>query len=152
MGGTIVCGIVAWLLWRFWRRSRLRLYCTGYYMEMDDPIAVCGIPDVIWRRGDGVLVVADYKSRAGRQVYESERIQLSVYRLLLQRTQKRPVAGYGYVEFGGGRSKKIRLLSERELIKLYRRYLEVRGGRCRTLREAEHKSYCHYCSCQQYCE
>jgi hypothetical protein len=120
-------------------------------MRITDPVALCGTPDVIWIRGDGMLVVGDYKSRENRQAYDSDIIQLSVYRLLLQRTQKKPVANYGFVHFrnGGGRAL-VKLMSAKEVIALYHRYLNVIDKKCNSC-IAGNRNYCRYCSHQHEC-
>ncbi|AJQ27563.1 hypothetical protein JBW_02217 [Pelosinus fermentans JBW45] len=76
----------------------ITIYVRGM-LKINNPIPLCGKPDVVWKTRDGTLIVGDYKSRENQQVYESEVIQLSVYKLLVERTQKRSVADYGFIHF-----------------------------------------------------
>lgn len=69
------------------------------------------------------------------RVYESDIIQLSVYRIILLHQYNVPVANYGYVrtvtETSTGervRYIKTKLLSERQVVKLWRRYQSIRSG------------------------
>lgn len=81
----------------------------------------------------GVLIPTDTKLRQANHIFESDIIQLSVYRVILSHKYKAPVAKYGYVrtvvETADGdrvRYIKTNLLSEREVIKLWHRYQSIR--------------------------
>lgn len=136
----------------FYRKRRsLSIYSTEQHMEITDPIAICGKPDVVWmEKGTGMLIVGDYKSRDNRQVFDSDIIQLSVYRLLLQYSQRNPVADYGFIHFRNGRKKRVKLLSENDIIRLYKRYIDIIEGKTRP-KIVRRPGYCRYCSHTNLC-
>jgi hypothetical protein len=47
---------------------------------------------------------------------------------LVETTQKRPVADYGFIHFKNRNMKKVSLMEEKEIIALYHRYWNVIGG------------------------
>lgn len=138
----------------FWRRSRrtakLSIYLADHYMKIDEPIPICGTPDVVWIDKDGVLIVGDYKSRESCQVQDSDIIQLSVYRVLLERTQRRPVSNKGYVHFKDGRRVRVTLLDEKAIIALYNKYQKIITGKGRA-RCTNKSGYCQHCSYMDIC-
>lgn len=140
--------LIAIIVLYFWSKSRgkgkLSTYLTDHYMRIDSPIAVCGAPDVIWSDENDVLIVGDYKSRENGRVYESDIIQLSVYKLLLEYTQHRSVADFGYVHFRDGRRSRVNLLNAREVIDLYWRYQDISQGSIQG-QCINRKGYCQYC-------
>lgn len=141
----IIVGIIAICFWlRVKRKRKLSIYLADHYMQIDKPIPICGTPDVIWLRGDGALVVGDYKSRSNGQTYYSDIIQLSTYKVLLKYTQGRSIADYGYIHFSKGRRVAVKLLSEREVIELYRHYCDVVKGTVNS-RSVNRKEYCRFC-------
>jgi len=92
-----------------------------------------GRVDQVYQTKGGVLIPLDTKLRQANHIFESDIIQLSVYRVILSHKYKAPVAKYGYVrtvvETADGdrvRYIKTNLLSEREVIKLWHRYQSIR--------------------------
>lgn len=86
-----------------------------------------------------LLIPLDTKLRQVNHIYESDIIQLSVYRVILSHKYKAPVAKYGYVrtvvETADGdrvRYIKTNLLSEKEVVKLWHRYQSIRSGQVKT--------------------
>jgi hypothetical protein len=140
--------VVAVIIFYWWRRSRrkpkLSPYMLERFLQITDPVPLCGKPDVVWQTYDGTLIVGDYKSRDNQQVYQSEVIQLSVYKLLVEKTQHRPVADYGFIHFKN-RWVKVALMTDQEVITLYRRYWNVKEGRSKPYM-TNVKNYCRYCS------
>ena len=126
------------------RKNKLKIYSIEHYMKMDNPIPVCGAPDVVWIDRQETLIVGDYKSRYNGKVYESDIIQLSVYRLLLEKTQAKKVAPYGFIHFKNRLRVKVDLLSSDEVISLYRQYQDVTGGTVKA-HCTKNKGYCKYC-------
>ncbi len=126
------------------RKPKLHPYLLEHFLKITDPVPLCGKADVIWITKQGILIIGDYKSRNFHQAYESEVIQLSVYRLLLEKSQPKPVADYGYIHFKG-KTVKVKLLSEQAVIALYRRYWNVIDGKVNPCKAAG-KRYCQYCS------
>lgn len=135
--------IILTYLWiKKWRKEKLKIYLVEHYMKIDNPIPLCGTPDVVWINKQETLIAADYKNRF--KVYDSDIIQLSVYRLLLERTQRKKVARYGFIHLKNGKRVKVDLLSNDEVIKLYQRYQGITGGTMRT-RYSNSTGYCQYC-------
>lgn len=147
--GTALMGLL-WLLYWYRRGQRLSPYQLETLLRIEEPVPLVGKPDVVWINGRGDLVVGDYKSRAHDTVYPSEVIQLSVYKLLLEKTQKRRVKNYGYIHFSGGRKEKVKLLKEKQVLALYRRYQALLAGKVEP-RQRETEQYCRYCSHRQEC-
>ncbi|AIJ10649.1 Hypothetical protein ETEE_p1058 (plasmid) [Edwardsiella anguillarum ET080813] len=83
----------------------------------------------------GILIILDTKSRGAHRIYSSDIIQLSAYQLILKHQYSYPVAKYGYVRtvvedaYGEKvRYLKVKLLSDREVIKLWQRYQDIHSG------------------------
>jgi RecB family exonuclease len=148
LGIALIVGLYCFL--RTCRTAKLSTYLTDHYMRIDKPIPICGIPDVIWIDTDGVLIVGDYKSRTSCQVQESDIIQLSVYRVLLERTQRRPVSNKGYVHFKDGRRVCVKLLDEKAIIALYNKYQKIISGKGEA-RCTNKSGYCQHCSYLDIC-
>ena len=150
----LIGGVFCVALFYLWRRSRLRRrlypYAIEKTLEIEEPVALIGRPDVVWQNGLQHLVVGDYKTRKNPQVYESDIIQLSAYRFLLCRTQKRKVEKYGFIHFADGRRTRVELMSDREIIGLYQRYLAICSGR-KKARSCENENYCAYCAYREDC-
>jgi CRISPR/Cas system-associated exonuclease Cas4 (RecB family) len=120
------------------------------FLKITDPVPLCGKPDVVWETREGTLIIGDYKSRDNQQVYESEVIQLSVYKLLVEKTQNRPVADYGFIHFKNRNMKKVYLMKETEIIALYHRYWDVVDKEIKAY-TANNENYCRYCSHKHVC-
>ena len=118
----VVIIIILYWWFRTRRKPKLSPYMLEKSLKITDPIPLCGTPDVVWKARDGTLIVGDYKSRNNQQVYQSEVIQLSVYRLLVERTQKKPVADYGFIHFKDRKIVRVNLITEEEVVTLYQRY------------------------------
>jgi hypothetical protein len=143
--------IVIMLYWwiRSRRKAKLSPYMLERFLKITEPVPLCGKPDVVWKTYDGTLIVGDYKSRDNHQVYQSEVIQLSVYKLLVEKTQNRTVTDYGFIHFKNRRVK-VHLMTEKEVITLYRRYWNVKEGRTKPCM-TDVKNYCRYCSHNDEC-
>ncbi len=141
---AVVCG---WLGSN--SKTKLTPYMLEHFLRISQPVPLCGKPDVVWLNRKGTLIVGDYKSRSHHKVYDSDIIQLSVYRLLLEKSQQRPVADYGYIHFKGTTSK-VELLNETAIIALYHRYWQVIEGQGEPGKAAA-KNFCKHCSHQRIC-
>jgi len=119
-------------------------------MRVDEPVPICGTPDVVWINKSGLLIVGDYKSRVSGRVQESDIIQLSVYKLLLERTQHRPVCKYGYIHFKSGRRVRVNLLDQRKIIALYNKYQKIISGDSKAGR-TDKRGYCRHCRYWEQC-
>ena len=109
-------------------------------LRIDNPIPLSGRLDRVWLLKDGVLVITDTKRRPGGRYYEGDRVQLSAYKVLLQNTpafQGRRIADYGYLQMTGHGKKaryvRVPLMTEDRVIERYRRALEVRAGRSKSI-------------------
>ncbi|MHB8699246.1 MAG: PD-(D/E)XK nuclease family protein [Sulfuricaulis sp.] len=129
-----------------------RLWASEKSFHIRRPIPLTGRVDQVYRINRNTLVVIDTKSRSKAVVYESDRAQISEYAMMIRH---RPwgwlsglqVAKHGYVRLvthEGVYYRKIDLLSEKELIGLYRRYLDVMSGR-RPPEFAENERLCFGC-------
>lgn len=145
---VLIIGLYIWVQSR--RSTKLAIYLTDHYMRIDKPIPVCGTPDVVWIDKKGVLIVGDYKSRTSGQVQESDIIQLSVYRILLEHTQRRTVANKGYVHFKNGRRVRVKLLDEQVIIALYNQYQKIVSGKAKARCTDKHR-YCQHCTYAELC-
>jgi len=145
---VVVIALYWWIQSR--RKPKLTPYMLENFLKITDPVALCGKPDVVWKTHDGTLIVGDYKSRENQQVYQSEVIQLSVYKLLVEKTQNRPVADYGFIHFKNRHMVKVQLMNEKEIIELHQRYWNVKDGRIKPCMTGT-KNYCRYCSHNDEC-
>lgn len=146
----LLCGAV--YLWYRRRQDRLTVYRLEPYLKIREPIPLCGAPDVVWlRKGSSTLIVGDYKSRVNRRIYESDIIQLSVYRFLLLHTQEKAVADYGYIHFSDGSRRRVKLLREKQLGKLYERYRKILAGAVEP-EKVFPREYCRHCSHRAICD
>lgn len=134
--------IYLWVNWR--QKDKLKIYFIEYSMKIDSPIPICGTPDVVWIDRKERLIVGDYKSRYNGKIFDSDIIQLSVYRLLLEQTQRKKVAEFGFIHFKNGQKVKVNLLSKDEVIKLYKRYQGITDGTIEP-RCTKNPTYCQYC-------
>src|SRR3989344_4550472 len=91
------------------------------------PISLTGRVDQVYRVNRNMLIPVDTKKRARAAVYESDRLQLSQYALLIRR---RPwgwlsglkMANHGYVRLvthEGVHYRKVDLMSEKEVVVAY---------------------------------
>lgn len=132
------------------RRRKLAVYRIEPYLKIDKPVPLCGAPDVVWINKAGVLFVGDYKSRASGQVQKSDIIQLSVYKVLLEHTQQKPVADKGYVHLQNNRRVCVTLLEEAEVIELFYHYQQIVSGKQKAQCTAQN-GYCRHCGYAEIC-
>lgn len=143
----IVAVIYQWITAK--RKDKLTPYMLEHFFKITQPVPLCGKPDVVWQNRKGTLIIGDYKNRLQHKVYDSDIIQLSVYRLLLEKNQPKPVADYGYIHFKG-LSIKVKLLHEQAIIALYHRYWQIVDGQVKPCKITT-KNFCRYCSHQHSC-
>ncbi|HGN8816189.1 hypothetical protein [Salmonella enterica] len=115
------------------------LFLSEQDISTTQPVPMHGRVDQVYQTKNGVLIPLDTKLRQVNHIYESDIIQLSVYRVILSHKYKAPVAKYGYVrtvvETADGdrvRYIKTNLLSEKEVVKLWHRYQSIRSGQVKT--------------------
>jgi len=170
----LVCFAVGIAVWEILRRrprrqqgdypaelARAKLVMSEQDILADVPIPLAGRPDEVYRQSSGHLVPVETKTRNRAKVHREDLIQLSVYRVLLQRAKHnglpgrpgRPVAGYGFVRIvtpSGVRWRRVVLMSEAEVVQLYERRIALESGRvCPTV--AKHPALCQRCAYRDTC-
>lgn len=113
-------------------------------LHIERPVALSGRPDEVYRDSDGALVPVETKTRKRAAVYNSDRIQLSHYAVMLAYadhddlprrglvSRKRRVAPYGYVRCvtpAGTHWRRTALLNETEVIQLAKRRVALERGK-----------------------
>ncbi|MBG9433307.1 hypothetical protein I5772_22220 [Klebsiella pneumoniae] len=132
--------------WAWWKSENMpyelrsaTLFLSEQDISTTQPVPMHCRVDQVYQTKNGVLIPLDTKLRQVNHIYESDIIQLSVYRVILSHKYKAPVAKYGYVrtvvETADGdrvRYIKTNLLSEKEVVKLWHRYQSIRSGQVKT--------------------
>lgn len=164
------------LLVIFWRGRRARverypadlaharLVMSEQDVYTDYPRPLTGRPDEVYRRPNGDLIPVETKTRSRVVVHAEDWVQLSVYAVLLRRSNHRqlpgtpgrrgrPVASYGYVRIvtpEGTCWRKVALMSEADVVRLYERRIALEGGRVRP-RGASRPGVCRRCTYRERC-
>lgn len=81
----------------FWDGHQLTVVETEHQM-VSERMQVGGTADVIARRGDGALVLADMKT--GKAIYDEQLIQVAVYAAMYEETTGQPIADVYVVRIG----------------------------------------------------
>lgn len=131
----------------------------------DRPAPLAGRPDEVYLGPRGELIPVETKTRGRGVVYLSDRIQLSVYAVLLRHAkhrrlpgkpgrQGRPVASYGYVRLVITQQytqwKRVELLSESDVVRLAERRRALEQGKVRP-HPANNPTSCRRCSYRAGC-
>jgi len=139
-----------------------RLFASERNFVIHRPFELYGRPDQVYRRTGRELVIVDTKKRAWARVTWRDRVQLSLYKLLLERALnpwyavwRRPysVSSHAYlrcVTDKGVVYKELELLSEYHIQTLYLRYRKVQTGGSKPLPATESPS-CRNCHYQEEC-
>jgi CRISPR/Cas system-associated exonuclease Cas4 (RecB family) len=135
-----------------------RLWASEKEFRCNRPIRLRGRVDQVYRTRERILVPVETKRRQRQVVYESDRLQLSQYRLLLLHRfaaifMPTAVAGYGYVRLvtpEGLHYERVELMTTEEVARVYDRYLDIMSGKtkphyCDAIR------FCDSCAYRQYC-
>ena len=129
--GGILAVMGASLIW-YWDRTREKVWCREKTFSIRKPFPLIGAPDLVWQEKGGVLTIHDLKTRKKPVVHLSDKIQISLYKLLVEKATGRAVRNYGVVRIrneSGDRQIRIPLLEEEELLKLYERYWDLADGK-----------------------
>ena len=131
--GAILCGLVAWLVWRALQRRKTRtsdwmphelrasrLAYAEHLFRSAGPVSVSAKVDRAYRDQTGVVTLLELKTRKVERVYLSDVIELSAQRYALQSQTEERVFEHGYVlvRVAGhtpGDVHKVRLLTGKEL-------------------------------------
>lgn len=165
-GVLLVCVTVVFQAWRQQTRQAFiqndhlppdlrnsTLWASEKAMHCRHPMHLLGRIDQVYRWNDGTLVITDTKRRGRRMVYESDRLQLSLYRILIEHRpwawlSRSPVADYGYIRLvmpDGAYYHKVNLLSREKTMAIYQRYIDVLGGHVEPSC-AKNKGLCQRCA------
>lgn len=128
-------------------RSKRRqvFYCN-------DPVPLNGVPDELYQlRGNGLLVPVDTKPMGPRdRVWLSEKIQLSAYKVILERGSGARVADYGYIRradnAGNAFFVRTDLFTESEVVEFYLRYELLAAGDRYAAMPADNLAFCRNCA------
>lgn len=121
------------------------------------PVPLNGTPDEVYRlRESRLLVPVDTKPAGPRDsVWPSEQIQLSVYKVILERGYGEKVANHGYIRraYDNGAACFIRteLLTEAEVVDYYLRYEALAENSSYAPRRAPNPGLCQKCAHRQAC-
>ena len=127
MAGPLAWGVgAAAAAWMGWLRFGARVHSRELALEMRHPFALGGRLDLVMQEWGGTLVVHDLKTRKSDRVYDSDRLQLELYALLLRQATGRKVARWAVVRVSvegkvSARRVELRATSD-ELEDLARRY------------------------------
>lgn len=131
---------------QWWDKERMpeelrgaRLFMNEEDIRAFEPVPLHGRVDQVFETRNGVLVPVDTKTRKYFRVYDSDIIQLSVYRLILEKMygNRHTVSQHGYIravvlsEHGKEniRYLRVRLLSEGEIVELWQQYKALKTGK-----------------------
>lgn len=135
-----------------------RLWASEESFRCSNPAPLRGRVDQVYEREDGGLVITDTKNRSHYTVYESDRVQLSLYRALISHRpwawlRRQTIADYGYIRLVSQRGSVyqwVNLLPEARVVELYERYLDVRSGIAKP-RCAVNQGLCRGCAYRNDC-
>lgn len=138
-----------------------RLLMTERQIDTDLPVPLTGVPDEVYVGNRGELIPVETKTRRQPRVYLTDIVQLSVYRTILRHSRdpglparwRRRVSHYGYVRAVTPRGNfwlKVRLLTDRKVIRYYRRRVRLERPFSRP-RATRNPRICERCPYQQGC-
>jgi len=123
----------------------------------DSPVPLNGVPDEIYElRDSGALVLVDTKPMGPRdRVWLSEKIQLSAYKVILERGYGAPVADHAYIRRADntGNSFFVRtdLFTEQEVVEFYLRYQLLAAGNRYPALPPSNPALCRSCESAKIC-
>lgn len=147
----VLLGYAAFLIWSKRRRRRKAtsffvddntplelqqstLYGSETRISCIKPVALGGIYDQLYQTPANAFILTDTKTRNKPYVYESDLIQLSAYKVILENSIKfnnRHIANYGYMRLvcnGVTHYKKVDLMTEEDVVALYERREALYAG------------------------
>lgn len=138
--------------WWIWERLRERDFARERPYSINAPFPLSGIPDLIRQESGGELSIHDLKTRARAVWFESDKIQLSLYRMLVARATGRRVRAVGYIRArtpdGPDRLLEVPLYDEAQMVALYDRYMALLDGR-ETAKFSRSSALCALCGFHQ---
>lgn len=149
LAAAALCLAFAW-----WAASRFRArdFSREKPYSIHAPFPLSGVPDLVRQESGGELTIHDLKTRSRALWFESDRIQLSLYRLLVSRATGRKVKEVGYIRVRSpGKADQlleVPLYGEEQLVALYDRYIALLDGR-ESARWAKSPALCGLCGFNQ---
>jgi RecB family exonuclease len=165
-------GLIGWLIVSLGRARHVknenlpeelkgsRLWASEQDFSCWRPVRLTGRVDKVYKRPDGEFVLVETKRRKYARVYESDRLQLSIYRTLLRHGVRdgwlrRPtVAMRGYVRVvkrdGDVSYMPVQLLDDVDVVQAHHRYWDLLAEREKP-RSAQNAGLCKKCSSQARC-
>jgi len=132
------------------------VFLSEDYIQTDIPVKLNGKPDFVYKNRNNLLTVVEVKNRANPIIYESDIIQMSTYATILKNSNDftdyrvNPNGIMCFINNGNQTYKKVSLLSDRKIIKLHNRYLNIMKG-SNIAKKAPHKGLCKYCGFKKEC-
>lgn len=135
-----------------------KLWASEKSFQCRRPVPLIGRVDQVYRVKKNHLITVDTKHRNKVVVYESDRLQLSQYAVLIKRRPWGWMSGmkveqHGYlrlVTHEGVHYRRVELMPENEVVSAYHRYLDILSGRERP-DFAENKRLCYRCEQREKC-
>lgn len=103
------------------------LYGSEVRISCINPIPLMGAYDQLYQTPTNTFVLTDTKTRNKPYIYDSDVIQLSAYKVILENSiefSNRAIANYGYMRLvckGVTHYKKVDLMTEEDVVALYER-------------------------------
>lgn len=143
--GLCLLAVVGWLVWSLWlsdekpnvqtelpeRLKSAAIWGKEKPLRLDDPVGLSAQLDEAFLTNDGVVVLSETKSRARPVIYNSDILQLSAYKMIIERQERKAVDRMGYVRLltgEGNMYKPVRLLDEAEVIAAVRLHEDLSSG------------------------
>jgi len=133
-----------------------KIFANEEIFSMTVPINLSGKPDQVWESERGPLVIVDTKNRTSSNIFESDRVQLSLYAFLLSqsfRGRHKDIYGTAYVRLPGSfgsRYVPVKLIPPEELIAKHARYWSLKDGRAAPKTNGA-GGLCHHCGHRKKC-
>lgn len=150
MAGLMVLGFLSWIHHRFCKRIFLR---EKKIVWKTNGWVLVGAPDLVQQHWGGRLEVCDLKTRSTFRAYPSDRLQLSLYALLIKKVYGRKVLNVGKIRVHHKVTQEERwidvfLMSESEVLDKVYKYHQVMAGNVIPM-ECESENFCKQCSFYQ---
>ena len=134
--------VAVWVIWRAgpnhedWMPFELKgarlLYAEPRPLYIYWPERMVAKPDRAYEMENAAIRLVEFKTRKMHAVFDSDVIELSAQRLVLNQHHQQRVENVGYVvtQNAGGdrRTHRVRLFNERDTLKLVRRYRQLVGA------------------------
>ncbi len=135
-----------------------KLWASEKSFQCRRPVPLIGRVDQVFRVKKNHLIPVDTKHRNKASVYESDRLQLSQYAVLIKRRPWGWLSGmkveqHGYlriVTHEGVIYRRVELMPEKDVISAYHRYLDILSGKARP-DFAENERLCYRCEQREKC-